>query len=79
MRVVICLRHNALMEQLRPESEYVVCFMCKEERHKPDWFPIRFAMINHKDGSMRRTWVWTLNWFAKATGGTWEREREDRK
>lgn len=79
MRVVICVKHNALMEAPRPASAYLVCFKCKEQgrRGDPNWFPIAFANRNHKDGSMKRTWVsrfdrWTTSKWK------WERVKEEK-
>lgn len=61
-RVVICMRHNTLMEA-RGNSQYLYCEVCAEGSYRsrqrcPDWFPAKFAQINHLDGSNRRVWVW---------------------
>lgn len=74
MRVIICVQHHRLMEPLSPESDYVVCSECKSLRRDPSWFPRAYANINHKDGSMKRTWVWVYSVWT-TSNGKWEREK----
>lgn len=58
MRVVVCMKHNALMESKAEGGTLLYCHMCTKRNDilGIPWFPLKLAYMNHKDGSTRRTW-----------------------
>lgn len=61
-RIVICMRHNFLMQR-RGKSRYLYCEVCAEGSYKlrkkcPEWFPLSKATVDHFDGSRKRVWTW---------------------